>query len=432
MELLFRTLRYLGRRFRALLYWNEKLLLTYAVIVIVGAAISFSSDEAPIWPIGYHTIIWIMALIFPALAVGFYLSRVRVRANEIVDRCQRDNLSYVYLKADKYEAVDLDDINMDFQAYVMQRIRGYYSTFEFCGYSLLAAAVTFVGGELLGRQFVFPARNDPWDLVGPDWAVLVATAFLGAYAGSVVLVLRRYRTFDLRPTTFLQITVMLLAGTLAGSIVTVAFPVAELGVLAFIIAFLSAVNVTFLSQLMRGQFAKLTNTILPEDIGTDLNEVIKNTEAIEALQRISVNSVAELAESDPIRLYMNVPQDIPVIVEIIDKAILQSNFEADLKLLKKVHIHRFTHLVVGLGIRFYPEGKTKVPDIADVSIVDDGGEIDSRLLRGCTSILWSGTYHHLLGLLLHQYRNAYFEVPENNAQDDITAPKLPSPESISN
>lgn len=402
------ALKVIRRAWSRILRTQEKILITYIVVGACAGSIIELRATAPVMPIGYHTVIWILALIFPGVAVAFSLTRLRVRQNEIVQIFRRDKLWPIYL-GDR-ESEDIDDIDRDieFQHYVQKRMGEYFGLWEFAGFSLLAGAATLVFGLQIARQFVIPEPFDPWELVGPPWAVITASAFLGSYAGSLVTVLRRYRTFDLRPTTFLQVTVMLVAGTLAGSFTTLLYPANEMGVLAFIIGYLASINVTFLSHLMRTQFARLTGAELPPQTPSDLSKMINNPEIVDGLQRISIHSIKELSNADPMRLYLNLPQEMPTIAAMIDEAILRSNFPHALSDLNKTHIHRFTDLLCRIDPQFVPGRATEWPEPEQVSILDAGQARDAELLKACKGLLHAGTYHYILGALHHHYRGAYF------------------------
>ena len=399
------VIKYLKRKFKHYKNVTRKFFTTYMVIGLCSAAVISLQDSAPIYPLGYHSLFWLMALIFPGLAMTYSLVRLRVRQNEILAVCQREEfISNVYL-GKVAETMEPDDVELAFQDYVQQRVEEYYGLWEFSGYSILAGMITFIMAILIGQQFAIPNALAATNLTGPTWAVLVGSAFLGSYAGSLTFLLRKYRSFDLRPTAFLQIAFMLITGTLAGSFFTIAFPSEQVGIIAFIVGYLSAVNIEFLSQLLRKRFAKLTNIELPEPKASDLPDMLNNPEAIEGLHGISIYSIRELSEADPIRLYLSIPQELSIIGAMIDEAILRANFPTIIEDLKNVHITRFTQLVSHLNPHFRKNNTAWT----DNPVVLNDEEKDKIILEAVKSLFDNGTYHFSMGLLIHRYRQAYYK-----------------------
>ena len=403
--------RYLIRLYNA----GRKFLTTYLVISICGLGVTEMFDTIPILPLGYNTLFWIMSLIFPGLAITYSLVRLRVRQNEILGVCQREeNIWDVYL-GKRIRGMEEDDIALAFEDYVQKRVNEYYGLWEFSGYSILAGVITLVATILIAQQFIIPGPTEPWALAGPTWAVLVGAAFLGSYAGSLAFLLRKYRSFDLRPTAFLQISVMLIAGTLSGSFITILWPEDFVGFVAFAVGYLSAINIEFLSRLLREQFARVTRIKIPEPQESDLPQMIQNPEAIEGLHGISIYSIRELSEADPIRLYLNIPQELSIISAMIDEAILRTNYPSIIAELRDVHITRFTHLVARLKPQFR-RGNTQWTN--EPNVLGDAGK-DAIILESVKSLFDIGTYHFTMGLLIFRFRKAYYNYSETeqNAQD---------------
>ena len=396
------------RNFRRFWSYQQKFFVTYLIIIVCAFSVSEFRTNVPILPIGYFTVIWVLALIFPLIAITYSLTRLRVRQNEIIFMTNRERLWRIYIHDAMAHDKSDEELDLDFRDYVQEKVQEYYGLWEYAGFSLLSGVIAFLFLLLIGRQFVIPDADAQWELLGPSWAVLVGFAFLGSYSGCLIQLLRRYRAFDLRPTTFLQVAIMLVAGTLAGAVVAVVYPQNELGILAFVIGFLCAINAAFLSQLMRTQFAKLTGTPLPELVPTNLHEIIGNSDAIEGLQKISVNSIKELSECDPMKVYLNIPQEISVILAWIDEAILRVNFAYVLDQLHPIGVYNFTQLLFRIDPEFSPATGTTWPPLAFVDIIDAGGSVDKNIYKSCKGILNAGTYHYVLGMRHYQYRGAFF------------------------
>ena len=351
----------------------------------------------------------VLSLFFPLTAVSFILSSINVRFDEIVERFTRDKLWVVYS-----EGTD-EDGEYRFTRFLWSRVNDYYDLKEFILFSLLAGAFTFIFFSILTNQLVvdrIPAVSKPGliDLQGPAWAVLAGSGFIGSLSGAIIFVLRRYRTYNLQPMVFLQTVVALFAGTSAGAFVTLTYLDKLTGLnigiaLAFIIGFLGAINIDFLSKLMRSKFAELTKTPLPPEIPSDLPDIVKNNDAIESLNSISISSIRELANADPIRLYLNMSQQIEMINTMVDQAMLHFYFPTIIPDLEQINIQRFTQLLIEISPRFSPNTTTWP---AAVSFIDGGGSKDIAMLKAVKGIVEGRLHHRFLGLLLEEYRKVFF------------------------
>lgn len=230
--------------------------------------------------------------------------------NEILDIAHRSQFHFEY-----YPGIPEKQSERRFTSFLRQRFAEYFNLMELAGFSLIAGIVAFLPAVFLAIQFSVPHDLKP--LVLPPkidgWVIANGASFLGGLSGAFVLIFKRYRTFDIYPSTYLQVAVALMAGTFAGGFLTMAWPTPQTTFLAFAAGFLTSINVNFLPRLLRQQFAKLTGTELPPEIPTDLSLVIKNSEAIESLNNISLFSVAEFSKTEAIRIYLNMSQPVGVI-----------------------------------------------------------------------------------------------------------------------
>ena len=321
----------------------RRAIFTYFSFVFLVAPIVVRQDyNVSLKPVELYALLWILAFVFPILAVAYNLSRVAVSAKTVVDLSNREGLWRVYIPPS--ENTDEEDRQLEFRRYIFERLDETYNVVEYAIFSFLAASLTFGLGYILLTQLVHEPNQSRIFLSDgtPTWATIVGSGFLGAYSGSVVLMLRRYRTSDLRPTTFLQVVVALVAGTLFGAFLTTVYPVIQLSLLAFAAGFMSAANINFLSQEVRRQYVQLTGARPVDDDSSDLSEVVADAETIEALKRSSVYSIRELAYSDPIRIYFAIPQDLGVVLALIDEAILKTHFATAVSKLQRVHIRSFS------------------------------------------------------------------------------------------
>ncbi len=404
----------------------------YAILFLSGLAVWFTlakniakdSQNSYTWGwdnarIGFisdpYTLGWFLALFFPFIAVFFIISSLKVRLSEILDLFDRDKLWFVYEEPGDDDTAE--GARYRFSKFLWKRLDDYYDLHEFLAFSLLAGATTFLVYAIILVQFNLQEKP-PLSLDAPSWALFGGSAFLGSLSGSFVFILRRYRMFDLRPLNFLHVSVALVAGTCSGAFMSLAAYSAKTPyvpmLLTFVVGFLASVNIEFLPQLMRKQFAWLTSTQLPKEIEYDLSSVIQNAEVIENLNSISIFSVRELACADPILLYLNMPQQIEIINGMVDQAIFHFYFSEIKSDLERVNIRRFTQLLLVLGASF-SDNAVNWPQ--SVSVLDDGGQKDAMLLKAARAVISDRRHHRVLGLLLEEYRRAFFIQDKSSGSD---------------
>lgn len=159
--------------------------------------------------------------------------------------------------------------------------------------------------------------------------------------------------------------------------------------------------------------ATLTGTPLPKAIPSDMTTIISNAEVIESLNTISIFSVRELASIDPLRLYLNMPQQIEIINTIVDQALLHFYFPAIHAELEQANIQRFSQLLPAVGCKMSSSGFDWPHEI---SFLDGGGTKDSMLLAAVRGIVEGNEHHCVLGLIYEEYRKAFFSSAEGGQQ----------------
>lgn len=386
-----------------------KFLIAYGMGFFCLAATLYLDPVAPITPLGYYTIVWVLAFFFPGSAFLYAIFNLRVRFNEIQDVAQRNQFYFVY-----FPGLDEPSSQREFFRFLRVRFAEYYNVLELAAFSLVAGMLAFLGEFFLVVQFSIPphpfgpAAIELPDVV-PKWVLVTGASFAGAFAGAVVLVFKRYRTFDIYPSTYLQVSVGLIVGTLAGALLVALWPATYTAFLAFAAAFLTVTNINFLPRLLRQEFARLTGATLPPEIPTDLGRVLRNSEAIESLTSVSLFSVAEFAKTEPVRLYLTMAQPIGVINGWVDEALIHYYFETQVDALRKVHIHRFTQLVELLAAEFRKGGIDWRPAApgAKRRITGDPA-VDADIEATVKIVVTSRVHHRLLGLLSENYRRAHF------------------------
>src|SRR5581483_11989047 len=372
---------------------------------IIGGAllvgVCFAAHAAPkafqFWPPQDMTIAWLCALYFPVTAALFLIFSLQVRLDEVREEAERRQLDHVFFP-------DRPDHASAFHALLRQRFAEYYGELALVCFSLLAAVLTFTVAAIL----VVYWRPLNEGRVGETLPVVAP--FAGALAGAFVLMARRFRTFDLYPSSYLQTGVALIAGTLAGAFLAPLWP--ALGSpLGFACAFLTTTNVAFLPRLLRAQFARATGTPMTEEIASDLDAVMRNSEAIDSIKAIAIQSVSELVKTDPLRLYLNTAQPIPVIDGWIDEALVHYYFGEQITSLRQAGVRRFTQLLE-MTAEFSSHGMRWVPG---AKVIGEA-TADEHIARTIASIVRSHDHHRLLGILSENYRKAFFVAPAQPVQ----------------
>jgi hypothetical protein len=398
--------------------WASNVYQSILLIVVLGAVCWFvihnvkSTSSVPdnykgirLLPVNYQTLGLFLSLFLPCLAIVYVIARLRVRRKEIICAFKPNELWRVY-----YDCKGGGGAEFRFEKYLWSRLSVYYNIFELGVFSLFAGGLTFIFFFMLSREFGGSLLLNRWVFSEKNWLIIIGTAFLGSFCGGIVVALRRYRTFDLRPTVFLQITAALIVGTFAGSVFVSYYPKEQMGILAFTVGYLTAINIRFLSRLFNNLFARLTNFPTTDRIDHDLEKVILNTEAIESLNRICIFSVKELASADPVQLYFNMPQQIEVINSMIDQALLYYYFEKNIEALYRVNIKGFCQLVSRLGFIFESEGR--VTGGEEVLFLEDGERQSLEISTAAKAVLKSALHHRFLGIMLFEYREAFFRSPD--------------------
>ncbi len=383
-------------------------ILTWAV---VGVALYFgsyhSSDDNAIrlFPITYHTAIWVIACLFPLTSTLYLIFDLRLRRNQIQDAAERVQLQYVYFPSS-------DSAAEDFSRFLHLRFRESCQPWELAIFSLVAAGIAFVGAYLVYcATFKFPNLKDPNEVkVQSEGAMIMFAAFSGSLAGACIFIFNKFRTFDLYPSTYLQASIGFVSGTLAGTFVGSLYPSDKLRFLAFAIGFLTSTNVSFLGTLLRRQVAQLTGTTLPEDKTGDLDAIISNAAAIESLHNISIYSVADLVKAEPLIIYLNLPAHIAVINGWIDEGLVLYYFGPEtVALLAKFAVRRFTQLLE-MAVETWPAQSHPASEIVwsdRIPLLADSG-IENIVMTEMRCIVESGSHNRLLGILSDRYRLTFY------------------------
>ncbi len=396
------------RRLR--LYRHKVFVILWSVLLLSALAIGMQRFGS--WEIGpnvgplqlsYYAAISFLALVFPLSAILFVLFNVVARREQVEDAAERADLPIVYFP-------DSDSAETEFAQLLRLRFREYCNGLELLLLSLLSGAMAFLSLYFFLENLA-SAGASPMSLQAPGTSLeMLMAGFFGAYAGSLVTILRKYRTLDVYPSTYLQSAIALLLGLLICMFLQTILGTWAVS-LIFALSFVAAGNVNVLGGFLRGWLAKQTGFVVPDPIEGDLQKVIKNSEAIESLHNISIYSLAELVTSDSLLIYLNLPQAIGVINGWIDEALLQDHFNADCALLAQQNVRRFTELLNELMA--WPTQSGKKISLSglqlknQVTITKDVAA-DERIHSRMFDVLRSGLHHRLLAILSRDYRETFF------------------------
>jgi|GEM_PF-3467754 len=415
--------------------WSVSTMYTFGVAAVMWAAIVYAMREtnkslaplmyvpikdvgnvATIWP---GTALWIAALIFPVTSSLYLVFDLRLRRNQIQQAAELSNLESVYFPGSRAA-------HRKFLGMLRVRFREACQPWELAVFSLVAALIAFVGGYLVfWNAFQW---NKDWVHNPLSLGLLVArgadqlnmfAAFSGALAGGCIFILRKFRSFDVYPSTYLQAIVGFISGTLGATFICEIYPKNYLTFLAFAIGFLTSTNVSFLGGLLRRQTAQITGMTLPEEIPGDLKHVIQNGDAIETLHNMSLYSIAELVKAEPLVIYLSMPQNINVINGWIDEGLLLYYFGRETTaLLAKAGLRRFTQLVE-LAIKQWPESSGDVDAIVwntEILPLKDS-PLEQLVLNQISSLLKTRIHHRLLGVIFDRYRDTFFPAYVDSRQN---------------
>lgn len=369
--------------------------------------------------------------LFPLMAVGFGLTRVRVRKKEIIQELNRDDLWTVYdasWKQPKLDADTDDKIKANnqsngneqtkkrwdaFSKQVDERINEQYNLPEFFFSSFLVAAISalisFFSIDVLDKNASVVSDSSSLENLA-TFIRYIPAAFLGTYAGSILFLIKKFVTVDLRPAGFLQTGAILIAGTLTGAFVGSLNDAPYFHAAAFFVGLVAALQADFVLEFAKSQVARITKFQNPQnEIKPDLHKVVRNPELLESLNRLSVYSVRELARTDPLRLYFYVAKDHSVIVDLIDQAILFAEFPTVSDRLVARNVTSFSSLIQRYDL--HQLAKSGAPSKEILEILDNGGKADRNIFATCQSLFQSGVYHGILGLSLYRYRRYHFGLP---------------------
>ncbi len=363
-------------------------------------------------PFSIYTAIWIVSLLLPLTSTFYLVFDLRLRRNQIEDSARRGQLQWLYFP-------DSQTPLHDFSELLDQRFHATCQPWELILFSTIAGVIAFVGNVVISYN-VFNGANWIYGYGSVDTGrMAILAAFLGSLGGAYVYIFNKFRTFDLYPSTYLQASIGFIVGSLGGVFVGSIYDNAVLEFLAFAVGFLIAVNVAFLSSLLRHEVARLTGLKLPDDVTGDLPAIIKNAGAIESLHNIAVYCVGELVKAEPLTIYLSLPAPLGVINGWMDEGLVFYYFGPDkVALLAASGVKRFTQLLE-FAVEQWPgrgEGidniiwKKQIELLSNV--VSDNVAIEPIVREQIRGIVLARIHNQLLGILSDRYRESVFLSPE--------------------
>lgn len=399
--------------------WFANVFYTFGVAFITWALLAVGTwaiynypkgNEIQIYPLGFYTAMWVIAILFPFTSTLYLVFDLRLRRNQIQDAAERGQIQFVYFP---------HSVNAlhDFVRLLRTRFRETCQPLELVAFSTVAGLIAFIGTYLVFyNAFAEDAKIiNRWGMIDPSRVVIFA-AFSGSLAGALIYIFNKFRTFDIYPSTYLQAIIGFISGSAGAVFIGSIYEWRVFEVLAFAVGFLTAVNVTFLSGLLRRQVAHYTGIELPPDVTGDLNGLIQNAGAIESLHNISIYSVAELVKADPLTIYLSLPAPIGVINGWLDEGLILYYFGPEnAAALAHVGVRRFTQLVE-LAVADWPppaQGIDRIIWKDRISLFSDLG-VEVVLREEVRCIIEARLHHNLLGILSDRYRRSGFPVDGAN------------------
>ena len=386
----------------------HKTFAVYLIVITVVLAERFVGPTVPDWPFGYGTGVWALALLFPLSAALYLFANLRTRLCEIDEVARAQQYPAIYFP----DKATMDDAETAFSRFLRQRYSEYQNVLELAAWSLACGGVVFLGAAFAAVQFglVFNSTDIltevTVDRIVNPWEMAAGASFLGAVAGGLVTIARKYRTVDLYPSTYCQTTVAMTVGILTGGVIGAFATLVPGGYgqpavpfLALASAFLTVVNVEFVGRFLRKKFAEATHTEIADDIPTDLPTVIKNSDAVASLTNISLWSVAEFVKADPLRLYLNLSQPIGVINGWLDEALVHYYFGATGEALVKAHIVRFS-LLLEMVVETFDR---PIVWRKDPRLTGDA-EVDRTIAETVRAIVASRTHERAIAVIAPNFR----------------------------
>jgi hypothetical protein len=375
------------------------------------------------------TLIWFVASFFPATALLYSIFSIVTRLYEIEDSAQKTGSYYLYVTSPPSDAQpspqpgNAAEGNVapadpppakptpqpagwrDFQIYIRTRFREYYNPWEMAAFALSTGALVVVLAKLIVAKKYATSLGNPLDTGDLPIAFTAGAGMLGAASGAFLLILKRYRMFNIYPSTYLSIFVSITAGTFAGALWHFVFTPSVAIFLAFGIAFLTALNLEYFVDLLTRVVGKTTGQALAEQIPSDLTTVIQNPDALDVLKTMSLFSIAEFIRTDPMRLYLNLPQAIGTIDGWIDAALLRYFFPSQIDAFSASGVRQFSQLLHRFAERISRDGVKwrGITEIGAIQNVELPGVFET-----VKDVVENGRYYRQLGVIWDAYLSGRF------------------------
>lgn len=273
-------------------------------------------------------LIWIsaigLALLVPGIVTLYWYRELAVRRDEIKACIARYRLDRFYVQAPPSTGSGTTRPG-GAEAAIDTYFGNRFSRVDYLWPSLMFFFVVTVG--FCGSTIWLLQQLQKSELPTFQEALLLASpvcpAFLGAYLFCLLESVHRFKRFDLLPSTVMNLTFNLIAGTVLGIVLAPMFSNSLLPTMTAAIGLSVPVGLESLKQKLADNpgFRRA-----PEQ-ESDLKVLFScNAKAVSRLAEEGIETIADLAQSDPLRLYLVLPYELRIILNWIDRALLLCYF----------------------------------------------------------------------------------------------------------
>jgi hypothetical protein len=273
-------------------------------------------------------LLWVSAaglsLLVPVIIALYWNRELAVRRSEIKACIARYRLDRFYVQLPSIPGNNTTQTG-GAEAAIDSYFESRFSQADYLWPSLMfffVAAVGFCGSTLwilnqLNKANL-PHFQDALLLSSP-----VCPAFLGSYLFCLLETVHRYKRFDLLPATILSLTFNLIAGAVLGIVLAPLFSESLLPTMSAAIGLSIPVGLESLKQKLADNLGVRRD---PEQ-ESDLKILFPcNAKAVSRLTEEGIETISNLAQSDPLRLYLVLPYELRIILNWVDRALLLSYF----------------------------------------------------------------------------------------------------------
>lgn len=289
---------------------------------------------------------------------------------------------------------------------------------------ILSIAILSKGGVPLGLP---PALQ----LLAQKMLPTVAFGFAGAYIWDLYDLLNRYRGVDITPASYQFAWLRLLAGSVIGPLASLAVTEGLKNLIAFGVGVLPLQTLFQFVADYASKRLSITTNQPPSEEPTLQKLQGMTVNQINRLAEEGIDSIATLAYSDPVKLFLKTDIEWVVIIDMIDQALLFNYLGDKLPLLRPDGIRGSIETAVIYERLRSPDGKE----------VADAGEFVAKIAeklgmsvpeaRNLIRTIWEDDQVNLLWQLFSDaYRDAGETDEEERSSDNAESPKPERPPEV--